>query len=124
MGKRIFVYFTAAILLLTGGVYLISPTSLIMADNTSLNASMLSMVRSSGGLYIAVSTLLVLLGLKADRKTIMSITVIMGGFLLGRSISLLFDGFSGKNMIVSFTVEILIFFVGMAITWKDSRNNR
>jgi drug/metabolite transporter (DMT)-like permease len=124
MGKRSFVYFTTAILLLTGLMYLISPTSLIMAGITSLNASTLSMIRSSGGLYIAVSTLIVLMGLKDERKAMMSITVIMGGFLLGRSFSLLLDGFSGKNMIVSFTVEILIFCIGMAIIWKDSRNNR
>jgi hypothetical protein len=74
----------------------------------------LNLIRSCGGLYLAISVLLIIIHKNEDmqRKTVAACVIVMAGFLIGRCISMAIDGIPEEKYIVSAVFEAVLFIWG------------
>jgi len=120
--KKIYVYAVSAILAITGLSYLIAPAQFTSINFNSIDASLINMIRSSGGLYLGVAALILFLIRKEYiQECVLGIAIIMLGFIFGRVTSIFIDGMPNSKIIVSLIIEIIIACTGFTM-YRSTKN--
>jgi hypothetical protein len=120
--KRIYLITTAAVLAIMGALFILAPNQFTAGLGSTLtDRSLLHVMRSFGGFYLGFAAVLALAqGRKNYFDTaVISVVVVMLGFLIGRGASLLLDGAPDPKLWVSAAVELLLAAWGLFILQRS-----
>ncbi|MCX6055256.1 MAG: DUF4345 domain-containing protein [Chloroflexi bacterium] len=123
--KKSYLVFAALVLTLMGLIFTLAPNRYLAGFGATLSdPSLLNIIRSFGGFYLGFAAFLLLSSRKAKLMdgAILSVALVMTGFLAGRTISLFTDGLPNPKLWISLVIELIFAAWGFGFILKKKEN--
>jgi uncharacterized protein YjeT (DUF2065 family) len=123
--KKTYLVLAALVLTLMGLIFSLAPNRYLAGFGAAISdPSLLNVIRSFGGFYLGLATFLLLSSRKANLMdgAILSVTLVMTGFLAGRTISLFADGLPNPKLWVSLVIELIFAAWGFGLVLKNKES--
>jgi hypothetical protein len=123
--KKTYLVLSALTLALMGMLFALAPDRTLAGFGAALShPSQLHVIRSFGGFYLGLAAFLLLSSRKANLMdgAILSVALVMTGFLAGRTISLFADGLPNPKLWVSLVIELIFAAWGFGLVLKNKES--
>jgi hypothetical protein len=123
--KKTYLVLAALVLTLMGLIFSLAPNRYLAGFGAAISdPSLLNVIRSFGGFYLGLAAFLLLSSRKANLMdgAILSVALVMTGFLVGRTISLLADGLPNPKLWVSLVIELIFAAWGFGLVLKNKES--
>ena len=123
--KKLYLAITSITLSLMGVIFTFAPNRYLAGFGASISEpSLLNVIRSFGGFYLGLAAFLLLSSRKANLidGAILSVALVMTGFLAGRTISLFADGLPNPKLWISLVIELIFAAWGFGLALKNKEN--
>jgi hypothetical protein len=120
--KKIYLILAALVLTLMGLIFALAPNRYLANFGAAISdPSLLNVIRSFGGFYLGLAAFLLLSSRKANLMdgAILSVALVMTGFLAGRTISLFADGLPNPKLWISLVIELIFAVWGFGLVLKN-----
>ena len=123
--KKTYLVLAALVLTLMGLIFSLAPNRYLAGFGAAISdPSLLNVIRSFGGFYLGLAAFLLLSSRKANLMdgAILSVALVMTGFLAGRTISLFADGLPNPKLWVSLVIELIFAAWGFGLVLKNKES--
>jgi len=123
--KKTYLFLAALVLTLMGLIFALVPNRYLAGFGTAISdPSLLNVIRSFGGFYLGLAAFLLLSSRKANLMdgAILSVALVMTGFLAGRTISLFADGLPNPKLWISLVIELIFAAWGFGLVLKNKES--
>jgi hypothetical protein len=123
--KKTYLIFASLVLTFMGLIFALAPNRYLAGLGTAISdPSLLNTIRSFGGFYLGLAAFLLLSSRKANLMdgAILSVALVMTGFLAGRIISLIADGLPNPKLWISLAIELIFAIWGFGLVLKNKES--
>ena len=123
--KKTYLILAALVLTLMGLIFALAPNRYLAGFGAAISdPSLLNVIRSFGGFYLGLAAFLLLSSRKANLMdgAILSVALVMTGFLAGRTISLFADGLPNPKLWISLVIELIFAAWGFVLVLKNKES--
>ena len=120
--KKIYIILVALVLTLMGLLFAFAPNRYLAGFGAAMSdPNLLNVFRSLGGFYLGSAAYLLVSSRKENLVdgAMISVILVMSGFLVGRTVSLITDGLPDPKIWVSLAIELIFTVWGFGLVLKN-----